>query len=716
MNFSRVLLSLIVLPSLLFAAESTPVKKGAVEVQLVSDASAIEPGKPFTIALRMKHDPHWHSYWIAPGTGYATSLNWTLPEGFKAGEIQWPTPHVVKDSSGKITGNGYEGENFLLVEVTPPAQLPAGGSVSIKATAEWLMCEAVCMPGDAKLDIAFPVAASGAAKVDSHWTAAISATRERLPKSNNSWTATATRTDKTATLRLQPNSGTNHQPTDLHFFSSDGYTDYAKPETVSQEKDAWIIQMELDAAAEKTTTRLVGVLVSGNGWKPSSGYDGILIDVPFSGSKVAVSVLQPPTSATPAPAGLLGTLFLAFIGGLILNLMPCVFPVLGIKILGFVNQSGSDKSKVVKHGLVFTMGVLISFWILSGALLILRAGGAQLGWGAQLQSPAFVFGMASFLLIFALNLSGLFEVGLSATGVGANLQMKEGYMGSFFTGALAVLVATPCSAPFLAPALGAAFSSSFSAGQSMGIFTAIGLGLSMPYLLLSIFPQAIKFLPKPGAWMETFKQLMAFPLYATVGWLLWVLAGQTKDDDNALLLITFGFVLVAMATWLYGRFGQAWGKPGKQLFGRVAAALLFVVGLYIGWPKEAVAAQTVAGEYQVTWEKWSPEAIAAAQAAGKYVYVDFTARWCATCQTNKAAVFHSDEVLSELKKKDVVLLRGDWTNRDPKITAELARWNRSAVPFNLIYAPGKTSPVLLPELLTPGKVLQGFAEAEAATP
>jgi thiol:disulfide interchange protein DsbD len=344
-------------------------------------------------------------------------------------------------------------------------------------------------------------------------------------------------------------------------------------------------------------------------------------------------------------------------------------------------------------------------------LLALRAGGAQLGWGAQLQSPAFVFAMASFLLIFALNLSGLFEVGLSATGVGASLQMKEGYIGSFFTGALAVLVATPCSAPFLAPALGAAFSSSFSAAQSLAIFTAIGLGLSTPYLLLSIFPQAIKFLPRPGAWMETFKQLMAFPLYATVGWLLWVLAGQTKDDDNALLLIAFGFVFVAMATWLYGRFGQAWGKPGKQLFGRVAAALVLVAGLYIGWPKEAAAAPASPGEYQVTWEKWSPEAITAAQAAGKFVYVDFTARWCATCQTNKAAVFHSDEILGELKKKNVLLLRGDWTNRDPKITAELARWNRSAVPFNLIYAPTKPEPVVLPELLTAGKVVDALAEA-----
>ena len=401
---------------------------------------------------------------------------------------------------------------------------------------------------------------------------------------------------------------------------------------------------------------------------------------------------------------------MAFVGGLILNLMPCVFPALGIKILGFVNQSGNDKSKIVTHGLVFAAGVILSFWALAGALLALRAGGAQLGWGFQLQSPAFVFGMAVFLLVFALNLSGLFEVGLAATGVGGKLQMKEGYAGSFFTGALAVLVATPCSAPFLAPALGAALS--LSAIESFLVFTAIAVGLALPYLLLSIFPQAIKLLPRPGAWMETFKQLMAFPLYATVGWLLWVLAGQTSGDDYALLYIVFGFVLVAMASWAYGRFAQAHGKPGKQMFGRVFAAALFAGGLFTGWPKEAVAAPAHGG-YQVTWEKWSPEAIAAGQAAGRMVYVDFTARWCATCQTNKATVFHSDEVLAALAKNNVLLLRADWTNRDPKITAELAKWNRSAVPFNLIYAPGKADPVILPELLTPGTVIEQLALAGA---
>ena len=703
-------IGLLALPALLSAAESTAVKKGAVRAQLVSDAAAIKPGKPFTVALRLQHDPHWHSYWIAAGTGYPTSITWTLPEGFKAGEIQWPTPAILRDSSGKIVGNGYSDEAFLLVEITPTDTLAAGTKVRLPAVVEWLMCEDVCMPGDAKLEISFDVAAT--AQTDATWAKIITDARARLPATASGWNLTATHTDKTATLRLSPKPGTTHQPADLHFFAADAFTDYTQLAKVTSDNGTWVIAMPLDAAADKATAKLTGVLVSSNGWATGASYGGLVINIPLSS---ATATAAPDTaSVTPktpqaGSTSLLALLSLAFVGGIILNLMPCVFPVLGIKLLGFVNQSGHDRKKITAHGLVFALGVLLSFWTLAGVLLVLRAGGSQLGWGFQLQSPAFVFAMASFLLIFALNLSGLFEIGLSATGIGGRLQMQEGFAGSFFTGALATLVATPCSAPFLAPALGAALS--LPAAQSFLVFTAIAVGLALPYLLLSIFPSAIKLLPKPGAWMETFKQFMAFPLYATVGWLLWVLAGQTKDDDNALLSIAFGFVFVAMAAWAYGRFGQAHGKPSRQMAGRVFAVALLAGGLFTGWPKTAGVAP--AGSYQVAWEKWSPEAIAAAQAAGHYVYVDFTARWCATCQTNKATLFHNNAVLAALAKNSVVLLKADWTSRDPKITAELARWNRSAVPFNLIYAPGKPDPVVLPELLTPDRMLAALAQAKA---
>jgi thiol:disulfide interchange protein/DsbC/DsbD-like thiol-disulfide interchange protein len=688
-----------------------PVRKGAVSAELVAAQDSIQPGKSFHVALKLNHDEHWHSYWINPGTGYPTSLKWNLPAGFTAGSIIWPTPQVVKDRRGQITGNGYEGETFLFVEITPPTTLKPGETVTLHAKADWLMCEDVCMPGVADLELTLPVT-DGKPGPNMKFARLFNNAFGSLPKPMAGWDVSAARKGDNLTVRLKPAAGNTFRPEEIHLFDVAGLVDYSAEQKLAEENGSYVLTLKMAKDAPADATRLTGVLVSRNSWGPLFGSDGALFDVPLSGQSSAgngqpgtsdpqVSGLRSQVSAAPtAKSGLAGTLLLALVGGLILNLMPCVFPVLGIKVLGFVHQSGNDRGKVVTHGLVFSLGVLLSFWALAGLLLALRAGGAVLGWGFQLQSPAFVFAMAAFLLVFALNLSGLFEVGLSATGVGGKLQMKDGYSGSFFTGVLATLVATPCSAPFLAPALGAAFSDSFSAAESILIFTFIAIGLAAPALLLSIFPAAVKMLPRPGAWMETFKQLMAFPLYATVGALLWVLAGQTKDDDYALLFIAFGLVLVAMAGWVYGRFG----KPA----GRLVAAVLLVAGLGLGWPKTIIIASDTG--YAVKWEHWSPEAVAAAREAGRTIYVDFTARWCATCQTNKAAVFSSNAVLAEMEKRNVLLLKADWTSKDPAITAELAKWNRSAVPFNLIYLPGK-EPVILPELLTPGRVLEALAQA-----
>jgi thiol:disulfide interchange protein len=304
-----------------------------------------------------------------------------------------------------------------------------------------------------------------------------------------------------------------------------------------------------------------------------------------------------------------------------------------------------------------------------------------------------------------MNMSGVFEFGLSATAVGSGLQTKSGYAGSFFTGVLATVVATPCSAPFLAPALGAALAVSTVA--SFTIFTAIALGLAMPYLLLSIFPQAVKVLPRPGAWMETFKQFMAFPLYATVVYLVWVLAAQTSDEGFRGVL--FSLVLIAMGVWMYGRWHAPGASPGRARFGVVSLVLVGALGLWLGWPRSMLAQDAAPGSVpQVVWQPWSPETVAKLRGEGRIVYVDFTARWCATCQTNKKIVFNSDEVLKYFAEKKIATLRADWTNKDPRITAELAAYNRSAVPFNLIWKPGKDEPVILPELLTPGTVLEAL--------
>jgi thiol:disulfide interchange protein DsbD len=564
------------------------------------------------------------------------------------------------------------------------------------------MCEDSCMPGSADLQLKLPAAADAPAP-HATFGPRLAAVLADLPRADSAWSLSATRVGQTVTLAVKPTQPGAHSPEGLRFFSDENYIAYELPQTVTPDgAGGFVLTLPISPDGPADPVILAGVLTAQNGWLPGKALSGLRVDIPFnqvgqvSGLPQGGSETRP-TAEAAAPGTLLGTLALAFLGGLILNLMPCVFPVLGIKIMGFVNQSGSDHRKVVIHGLVFTLGVLLSFWVLAGLLVVLRAGGDQLGWGFQLQSPAFVYVLAAFLLVFALNLSGVFEFGLTAVGVGANLQMKGGYGGSLFTGILATVVATPCSAPFLAPALGAALA--MPAGESFVVFTAIALGLSAPYLLLSIFPQAIKVLPRPGAWMETFKQFMAFPLYATVAALVWVLAGQLSE--GGMLMALMGLVLIAMGVWFYGRWHAPGASAGRARFGVVAGAVVLILGAWTGWPQPPAPSE-------IAWEKWSEDAVAKYRAEGRPIYVDFTARWCATCQTNKKIVFASAEVLKYFADKKVVALKGDWTNQDPKITAELAKYQRSAVPFNVIWLPGKPDPVLLPELLTPGIVLDAL--------
>jgi thiol:disulfide interchange protein DsbD len=685
-----------------------------VHASLVAADASVQPGRPVNVALRLVHDPHWHTYWVNPGTGLPTTIEWTLPAGWTAGPIQWPVPGTLKDRTGAIVGNGYEGELFLPVTLTPPADLAPGQSLEFKASADWLMCEDVCIPGSAKVSLTLPVSAD-APKPDAAWGDKIRATLAALPRADSAWQVTASHDAKNVTLTLTPASGAGPLPAELHFFSEDNYVAYDLPQKMARDsRGGATLTLPISPEAEKNTTRLVGVLASEKAWVAGATVRGLRIDTAFSAAAAPAAGGTAASEPVAASSGLAGTLALAFIGGLILNLMPCVFPVLGIKILGFVNQSGRKRGKVVAHGLVFTLGVLLSFWVLAGVLAALRAGGDQLGWGFQLQSAGFVYALAVLLLVFGLNMSGLFEFGLSAPAAVSNapwIQEKTGYSESFLTGVLATAVATPCSAPFLAPALGAALA--VSAVESFAIFTAIAVGLSTPYLLLSIFPQAVKVLPRPGLWMETFKQFMAFPLYATVGYLVWVLAAQTTEEGFRGVL--FSLVLIAMAVWMYGRWRAPGASAGRARFGMASLIVVGAFGLWVGWPRGAASAENGSAA-AVVWEPWSPEAVARLRADGRIVYVDFTARWCATCQTNKKIVFHSDDVLKYFAEKKIATLRADWTNRDARITAELASYHRSAVPFNVIWMPGKDQPVILPELLTPGTVLVALKRAGSAAP
>lgn len=692
------------------ARAATP-QPAHVTASLVSADASVRPGTPLTVALRFLHDPHWHTYWLNPGIGLPTSLNWKLPPGWSAGEIQWPAPILLRDPRGNIAGNGYEGETFLPLTLTPPPDLKPGGVVELKVDVDWLMCEAVCIPGSASLSLSLPVAGTPPAP-DPDWSEKIRATIAGLPRTDPAWTLTASRDAKTIALRVTPaGPAPVHTPEKVHFFSVDQLVGFDVPQQVAPDgRGGFVLTLRVAPEGPQNATRLLGVLTSETGWLPGGSLRGLAVDVPFSG---ALASTPSPNSKPPTPSSTLpATLLLALIGGLILNLMPCVFPVLGIKILGFINQAGNDRGRIIAHGLVFTLGVLVSFWALAGLLAVLRAGGGELGWGFQLQSPVFVYALAVVLLVFGLNLSGVFEFGLRATSVGSGLQAKSGYGGSFFTGVLATVVATPCSAPFLAPALGAALA--VSTAESFVIFTAIALGLSTPYLLLSAFPQLVRVLPRPGAWMESFKQFMAFPLYATVGYLVWVLAAQTGDEG--FLGVLFSLVLIAMAIWMYGRWNAPGAPPARTRIGMVGLVVVGALGLWMGWPR---AAGSTAGQAQgageITWQPWSPETVAELRAKDRIVYVDFTARWCATCQTNKRLVFGSNEVLRLFAEKNIATLRADWTNRDPRITAELARYNRSAVPFNVIWIPGRNEPVILPELLTAGTVLDALREVTAAS-
>ncbi len=382
-------------------------------------------------------------------------------------------------------------------------------------------------------------------------------------------------------------------------------------------------------------------------------------------------------------------LFAAFLGGLILNIMPCVFPVLGIKIMGVARQAGDDKRHIVLHGLAYTAGILLCFMVLGGVVVSLGK-----SWGFQLQSPAFIYALAAFFLVFGLNMAGVFEIGASAVGVGADLQARHGLSGSFFTGLLAVVVATPCSAPFLGTAL--AFAVGLPVGQALLMFAMIGLGLAAPFLLLSFAPGLVAALPRPGAWMESFKQGMSFLLFGTTCYMLWVLTGMI--EGLPLLFGFFGLVVIALACWVYGRWCPLHRKSGVRLTGGLVAAAFLVAGLWLGWPRP-----------EQRWEEWSPERVSELRKEGVPVYIDFTAKWCFTCQVNKR-VYKSRQIQGQIEGKKIALLRADWTNEDPLITDALAALGKAAVPVNVLYVPGRDEPVILSELLTEGGVLEAFSE------
>ena len=681
------------------AAVAAPVKTAHVEAELVAAKTALVPGEPITVALRLVLEKGWHTYWRNPGdSGLPTTLAWTLPAGVEAGPIEWPAPRELP--VGPLVNYGYEGEVLHLVEVKPQPTLAVGATVVLAARAEWLVCKEICIPEGADLTLALPVASS--APPDARWGAPIAATRAALPRPLSGWQATATGRGDTIALKLVPPAGAT-DPGAIRFFPyAPDAIEPSGPQRVTRDGDAYLLSLPVATTLAGPLDRIAGVVTAAGGFGAARAatIDVALTGTVTAGTKAAPAAL-PALNLAPAPMAGGGGLTLALavlsalVGGLILNLMPCVFPVLSLKVLGFATHN--DNRPTLRHEAgAFAAGVVLTFVALGAVLAALRAAGEQLGWGFQLQSPAVVSALAILFFVLALNLSGVFEFGQLAPSGVTGWTSKNRTLDAFGSGILAVVIASPCTAPFMGAALG--FAMTGSTATMLVVFVALGVGMALPYVTLAWFPGWRRRLPRPGPWLERFKQVLAFPLYATVIWLAWVLGAQWDNDALVRLLIVLLGVGFALWAWRIVRTGGArpWGIAG---FIALAGAATLAWPLFAAEPPApAKSASAGAASDDREWAAFTPATVAALTASGRPVFVDFTAAWCVTCQVNKRLVLNADDVRARFAEKGVALVRADWTRRDPAITQALAALGRNGVPVYVLYRPGK-EPLLLPEVL-----------------
>jgi thiol:disulfide interchange protein DsbD len=667
-------------------AGATPVKQPHLTAELISAASGVRAGTPTLIAVRLTLERKWHVYWRNSGdSGEPVRVTWSVPDTATVGPLMWPVPKRIVNPP--LTSFGYEDRIVLPAELSVASRTPAGKPLALRAQVSWLVCAEVCIPGKASLALDLPVTAEDPAAT--RWRSEIEAARQQVPVADSSWSARAEAGADAVVLTVQ---GPADGVTGAYFFPY----------------SADVLKNGQAETFQKTASGLSLTLAKSSRFAPAAGaLDGVLaLDgaaraIELSPAFVPAAAASPRVTASAAAGGsVFEALLFAFLGGMILNLMPCVFPVLFIKVLNFVEMAGSQPRKALMHGVVYSAGVLVCFWVLSGVLLILRASGQQLGWGFQLQSPIFLAMLCFLLLAMALNLMGLFEIGTTWMGLGQSLAAREGYAGSFFSGALAVVVATPCTAPFMGAAMG--FALAHSAVVSFAVFTALGAGLSFPYVLLSAFPQLTRRLPKPGAWMVTFKQLMSFPLLATVIWLLWVLGLQT--DLGTVVRILGAMLGLSLALWAYG-------KPSRYpRFHVIASLFLVVIAVFLGirGMKATANAPSAASEAgSDSWQDFSEANLAKALGTGRPVFINFTAAWCITCQVNERVVFEAPAVKRKFAEKKVLLMKGDWTNQNDEIAKRLEKYGRDGVPLYVLYRAGQSAdPSLLPQLLTPEGLIQ----------
>jgi thiol:disulfide interchange protein/DsbC/DsbD-like thiol-disulfide interchange protein len=669
------------------SAQDRPPARLHVSASLVSETRNAVPGRPLRLALRQQIEAGWHTYWLNPGdSGLPTTIEWALPQDFKAGPIAWPIPKRI--AYGPVVDYGYEDEVLLAVDIDVPARLAPGTDIVIAAHASWLVCADTCIPEDVLLSISIPVAAE--TEADPQWAERLTSNRARLPLPNP-FRTTASATDAQITLHVA--TGDAAQLHDVAFFPADrDVIDDDARQLTTVGPDGLTLTLQRDGGKPRPAA-INGLLVFHDlAAQGDTGPEAILIASPIE-----------PAAARPALA-FAWALVLALAGGILLNLMPCVLPVLSIKAFGLVQHARSAPREVRGEGLAYTLGVLTSFAAIATALLGIRAAGTEIGWGFQLQSPLFVAAMTYVLFAVGLNLSGVFSFGERIAGATGELSSRGHYAGSFLTGALATLVATPCTAPFMAAALGYAITQPWY--RSFAIFEAVGFGMALPYLAIAFSPGLRRFLPKPGAWMLRLKQFLAFPVFGTAVWLSFVLAQEA--GELAATAILAGLVLIALAAWLYEDVRlteHRWRRVG------MTASALALIGAVALLPLAGIDHSPRTGVSEdVGWLPFSTAKLDELLAQGRPVFIDVTADWCITCKLNERVALADRAVVAGFASNGVATLRADWTRQDPAITRILEANGRAGVPLYLFYPrPGRTGErpgaIVLPQILTAATIL-----------
>ena len=661
-----------------------------VQAKLLADVTAVVPGKPFTAGLLLHMVPNWHTYWKFPGdAGIPTEIKWKLPDGWKVGEILWPIPLKLNEP-GDIQIYGYHDEVLLLQEITPPASLK-DSTVQLNAEASWLVCEKICIPGSAKLQLDLPVAAQTAAANEEIF----SRYRRSLPQN---WpdpkVARANWKREGAELRLTVESAALASYPAVDFFPAPDATvvvSHPKTERAADGKITFRIPIE---TADKNVSALNGIVVFGQD-EDGAGRNAWSLNAPGWTA-----------SASKESGGLAQFLLFGFIGGFILNLMPCVLPVISLKIFGFIQHAGQDRRRILRSGLAFVAGIFAWFIGLALLLIGLKSAGREITWAFQFTNPYFVVAMSAVVLVFALNLFGVFEISLPQFANRGALAWtaREGDAGSFFQGVFATVLATPCTAPFLGTALGFAFTQ--SGWTILLMFIAIAAGMSSPYFLLAAQPAWLRLLPKPGPWMVRVKQLMGFLLLATLLFLLAVLGAERGVEA---IIWTSSFLLVlSLACWMKGAFIVPTASTPSRLVSLVLVLVLVLGGGYYFIGKKFAAAKTVAAETKTQggWQPFTPQLLDAEIKQGHAVFVDFTAAWCLTCKFNEANVLEASAVRDAFQRHGITKIKADWTNADPAITKILKQFGRPGVPMYVLYPGNNAEPILFPELLTQNLILE----------